>query len=805
MPVNGNIRKFRFDLSLNDRKIFDDLGDHLIELTKTKLIKIVEDVAERTGQKDLVLDKLEIDIGLIDINNLDSLTKAFEKELLLFFQKKEQQLQPVGSKKQEQALLFFIEKGYYPWWINNRQRFNSVVLDLEATTTFSDQFLATVFSDQKKYFRLVDALEPAAKKNFINKLLGSNLIFFQSLIRFFIALQTSQIITSQSESSTSQLRVFEYNMIHQMGVLKQVDKQGIFYSAMAYISKTFNIPLAFLLSMLSEKLDVAKLDSEIKTALNTLFGQKQEIDQKEWKDIPSLNTASNQSSLFSIMGRSSSSAGSKTSTHPFFNAVLQYLEKGIFENSFDVINDYKIKFEILIRSNSIRLIQHLSTAVFLKSKIKMERLATLSSNLSLDQLTDWLDTDKEAKGIIEDLRKIFSNKEFKDALAYYDAKILSQTFFRKAILAALLRRKEQYEAGSTFVNTILQEYTKTGSIERNELLLELYRMGDKKNYNQASNRLFEALFSSSSSSALDTVVRKGEDTMATESDETRIGERFSKLDEVSKMNVQDRINFLLSIFSQLRDTNDDLKQFQFPRSLLAYLDASLLERFFKRVKSQINFSIVKLIDELIKEYALAFDKKEILRIYQVAFDLLMMKPNILNSSQFKEELIQRLLELEPSIKIPSPALKKDPKSKALQDVRQLEAMKKEELNQWVVELFLELPDTKKELEQLLFQRAFSSIINFPVMKAVFQQLNKKMKFDVIEKVEALINMAKGDQKELLRQQGFRSSFQILTSKGIQISSDQFSEALQQDLIRYDPQSFESETKSSTEKTKRRVQ
>ena len=802
MPVNGNIRKFRFDLSLNDRKIFDDLGDHLIELTKTKLIKIVEDVAERTGQKDLVLDKLEIDIGLIDINNLDSLTKVFEKELLLFFQKKEQQLQPVGSKKQEQALLFFIEKGYYPWWINNRQRFNSVVLDLEATTTFSDQFLATVFSDQKKYFRLVDALEPAAKKNFKNKLLGSNHNFFQSLIRFFIALQTSQIITSQLESSTSQLRAFEYNMIHQMGVLKQVDKQGIFYSAMEYISKTFNIPLAFLLSMLSEKLDVAKLDSEIKTALNTLFGQKQEIDQKEWKDIPSLNTASNQNSLFSIMGSSSSSAGSKTSTHPFFNAVLQYLEKGIFENSFDVINDYKIKFEFLIRSNSIRLIQHLSTAVFLKSKIKMERLATLSSNLSLDQLTDWLDTDKEAKGIIEDLRKIFSNKEFKDALAYYDAKIFSQTFFRKAILAALLRRKEQYEAGSTFVNTIIQEYTKTGSIERNELLLELYRMGDKKNYNQASNRLFEALFSSSSSSALDTVVRKGEDTMATESAETRIGERFSKLDEVSKMNVQDRINFLLSIFSQLRDTTDDLKQFQFPRSLLAYLDASLLERFFKRVKSQINFSIVKLIDELIKEYALAFDKKEILRIYQVAFDLLMMKPNILNSSQFKEELIKRLLELEPSIKIPSPALKKDPKSKALQDVRQLEAMKKEELNQWVVGLFLELPDTKKELEQLLFQRAFSSIINFPVMKAVFQQLNKKMKFDVIEKVEALINMAKDDQKDLLRQQGFRYSFQILTSKGIQISSDQFSEALQQDLIRHDPQSFESETKSSTEKTKK---
>ena len=59
MPVNGNIRKFRFDLSLNDEQIFEPLGDKLIELTKTKLIRILEEVIEESGQKNLVMIKLK--------------------------------------------------------------------------------------------------------------------------------------------------------------------------------------------------------------------------------------------------------------------------------------------------------------------------------------------------------------------------------------------------------------------------------------------------------------------------------------------------------------------------------------------------------------------------------------------------------------------------------------------------------------------------------------------------------------------------------------------------------------------------
>ena len=86
MPLNGNIRKFRYDLFLNDKQIFESLGDNLIDLTKTKLIKIIENVIEKTGHKNLIIDKIEIDLGKIDINDLDSIPRKFERELSLYFE-----------------------------------------------------------------------------------------------------------------------------------------------------------------------------------------------------------------------------------------------------------------------------------------------------------------------------------------------------------------------------------------------------------------------------------------------------------------------------------------------------------------------------------------------------------------------------------------------------------------------------------------------------------------------------------------------------------------------------------------------
>ena len=120
MPVNGNIRKFRYDLSLNDEQIFEPLGDKLIELTKTKLIRILEEVIEESGQKNLVIDKIEINLGQIDINNLEILSKKFKNQLLLFFQGKAEALKLSDPKKEEEAILFFKSSNPYDISISDK-------------------------------------------------------------------------------------------------------------------------------------------------------------------------------------------------------------------------------------------------------------------------------------------------------------------------------------------------------------------------------------------------------------------------------------------------------------------------------------------------------------------------------------------------------------------------------------------------------------------------------------------------------------------------------------------------------------
>ena len=903
MSVNGNIRKFRFDLSLNDGQIFDTLGDKLIALTNTKLIKIVEAVVEQSGEKDLVIDKLEIDVGHIDINNLDALARAFENELIRLLPEANQSYSHKNSKKEEEALLFFIEKGYYPWWINSKERFNAIVLRLDTTSSFSDQFLSTAFSDQQKYFRLLGSLGPEAMKIFIKKVVGQNHRFFNSLVRFFDGLSTSQIITPQE--NTLQLRAFEYAMIHQMSVLKQANHHALFYSAVKYISKRLNMPLTYFLSLLSQKLDLDKLDSNIKSLLIALLDQLELKGIKEGNEIYTLQRAVYKSQSVSILEERNRLLSSNYEKNQYFNAVIQYLEKGIFENIFDLIDIYKVKFEFLIHSKSEELIRYLSSVAFLKSNIKVERLATLSNSLSLEQIAEWLDTDAETRGIIEDLKKIFTNKEFKAALSYYEGVRFSPTFFQKAILVALLKTRKQFKAGSVFIDTFLQQYIKTGAVERNELLFELYRLGEKRTFKRVSNRLFDLLFSSPPRFAES--LGKTEEIKEGEVDENLPEKIIPRIDEVPKMSAQDQLSFLLDLFSQLQDPTKNSGQFLFPLAILAYLDASTLERFFKQIKSQLDFSVLQLIAELIQVLAIKVDKKELLLIYQNSFVLLMTKRRPLNADQFKKELKERLIEKAPQffqeetarfltttdfsskgdieqqlpqdkeegkvlkkeflnliqelieeevlaldkqallliyenaialleskdkapsgedfkkelkerlikkapqffkkekkepIKTASSKLKDDLASHAQIDKAFLATMKKEDLTQWIVDLFMELPASKKKLEQILFKRTLFAVLDVASMKGVFEQLSEKLQFDLIEKVEDIVKTASIEKKDLLRYEGFRSSFQILISKGTQITSDQFSKSLLDTLVRHYPQSFESGMKSIVEETKK---
>jgi len=807
MSVNGNIRKFSYDLTLNDGKIFDILGDQLISLAKNKLIKIVEAVVEQTGEKDLIIDNLEIDVGQIDINNLDALALAFENELKRILSLADKLHTRKDSKKDEEALLFFIEKGYYPWWISSKERFNTFILGLDTTLSFSNQFLSTAFINQQKYFRLSGSLEPAAKKKVIKKLVGQNQRFFNSLVRFFEEIRTRWIIIPQA--NTLQLRAFEYFLIYQMGVIKQVNQQVLFFSAVEYISKRLNMPLTYFLSLLSTKLDSEKLDSNIHSLLIALLEQLELKAFEKGKEIEMWQRAVEKNRLFSVLEERNRLLPSKFVTNDYLNNVIQYFEKGIFENIFDLIDHYKSKFEFLVHSKNEKFIQHLSANSFLQSKIKVARLASISNNLSLEQITEWLDTDKETRGIIEDLRKIFATDEFKATLSFNEAASFSPSFFHKAILVTLLKTRKQEKASSVFIDTFLKQYVNTGAIDRNELLFELYKLGEKKNLKQISNRLIDLLLSSST--RIGGSFGKAEETKGDEVDEMLPEPKFPRIEEVPKMSTQDQLSFILELFSQLQDPTTNFEKFLFPHSILAYLDASTLDRFFNQIKSQLDYDVLQSIEELLQELALRVTKKELLLVYQSSFTLLMTKQRPLNAAQFKNELIKHFIKKEllffkkekkEPVKMASSNLKEDLASQAQIDKAYLSSMKKEDLTQFILDLFQELPASKKILEQILFKRSLSSIMDVALMKSIFQQLREKLQFDLIEKVDAIVHKASKEKKDFLRLEGFRYSLLILLSKGTQITPDQFSESLLGIMIRHYPKSFESSMKSILKESKK---
>ena len=82
MPISGNIRKFKFDLSFTDKAFFEPTSTYLIDLAKGKFIEVIIEVFESFGSlEDSIIEKIEIDVGEIDINNINQTLANFKDQL----------------------------------------------------------------------------------------------------------------------------------------------------------------------------------------------------------------------------------------------------------------------------------------------------------------------------------------------------------------------------------------------------------------------------------------------------------------------------------------------------------------------------------------------------------------------------------------------------------------------------------------------------------------------------------------------------------------------------------------------------
>ena len=106
MPSSGNIRQFIYDLSFLNKKSFQPQSDKIIQLTKEYLITVLEEVFEEYDALDnIIIEKLELDLGQIDLKNPALFIDNFRKQLIKALEVKNQSLATELIDKEENTIL----------------------------------------------------------------------------------------------------------------------------------------------------------------------------------------------------------------------------------------------------------------------------------------------------------------------------------------------------------------------------------------------------------------------------------------------------------------------------------------------------------------------------------------------------------------------------------------------------------------------------------------------------------------------------------------------------------------------------
>ena len=773
MPLNGNIRKFRYDLFLNDKQIFDSLGDNLIDLTKTKLVKIVEDVIEKKGYKNLIIDKIEIDLGKIDINNLASIPRKFESELLLYFEQRVNEPDTINIKKGEEAIIFFIINGYFPWWINDQSEFNSIFKEFDLGEPFSENFINTLFENKERYTRLSYLIDERSKEILIAKLIGSKNRFFEELIHLSkIILQNNKIFNRGY--SLLEIYKIEYFLIYKLKNSLNFNKSEIIINLLKYFSVQLGLSRFLFVELLKKEIDFTKIKLVISPLLNNVLDQKIQdaidFDSNDYLNYKGKNKISYQPSELDIFSAEQNLSSS------ILNKILKFLENGIFENLFNVIDHYKKLLGFLLNEKDQKLIQHISSDSFLNSEIKLERLSTITSEFVLKSIVISQSADKKTQKLINDLINIFSEKSFISKLSLHDPKKFSTSFFRRVLLIELLKNNAQKKKAFNFINDFLYQFTKSGSIERNDLLFELYRIGEKRKFRTPSRHIFDILFSSQT--RIDGFLQSEKDKKESFDDKKYFLEDKSSIEKFSKLTIDKRVNIIVDLLLKLPESRDNLQKLIFQSSFFNIVEIPQLENILKLIGKHFKFNIFNEIEKVIKTIPVDNQKQFRFDILQATLQIIISKGFQISSIQFLEDLVVNLEKSYPQIiNLSLIDSKSSLDDKGQFDLSQIPKMQKTDLVTIIVDLLLKLPESRDNLQKLIFQSSFFNIVEIPQLENILKLIGKHFKFNIFNEIEKVIKTIPVDNQKQFRFDILQATLQIIISKGFQISSIQFLEDL----------------------------
>lgn len=181
------IKKVEFDFEIKDDKYHKYIFNKISRIVKNDfdhiLSKILNKYNHFDSSKDIVIDKIEINLSDIYIQEIENLANLIEKHLEIEFYHIFQNINPVNEKRTlDDFLNEYSSSKLFPWWLNSEKKLTQFLKKENIIIQNNEQVLNLILEDFIFFEKIYDLLSKDDQLFFVKKILGDKYEDFLKII-----------------------------------------------------------------------------------------------------------------------------------------------------------------------------------------------------------------------------------------------------------------------------------------------------------------------------------------------------------------------------------------------------------------------------------------------------------------------------------------------------------------------------------------------------------------------------------------------------------------------------------------------
>ena len=189
MSSDIQIKKLEFDFDIADNKYHNYIFNLISGKVNSEFNEIITKVAKEhellISSNNLSIDKIEIDLNEIYVQELDKLFSIIEKHLEIKFQEIFNNVdvftQPLIF---DDILSYYVSNKIFPWWINSNNLRNNFLVKQNLKIKNNYNVLKLITKDFLSFRKIFDLFNEDERLSFLKKLLGKKYFLFEKILLF---------------------------------------------------------------------------------------------------------------------------------------------------------------------------------------------------------------------------------------------------------------------------------------------------------------------------------------------------------------------------------------------------------------------------------------------------------------------------------------------------------------------------------------------------------------------------------------------------------------------------------------------